>query len=214
MQTGLHHKIFATNIFVFDDFLDEELANHIKRYIEGPFKKLGKTKSFNRHTRSYNDNWQTEPNLHTHNLFKPFVDKIIETNEEILKILDYSIEDIKISDMWANILRPGESHSVHTHSNNFLGGVYYLQSDEVANIMFNDPRPASDVILPRIKKIGKDNSSVVGYVSTQNRAIIFPAWLQHWVPVNKSTNNRISIAWNIQLKGQVGEHHEFQSAEF
>ena len=126
----------------------------------------------------------------------------------------FSIEDIKISDMWATILRPGESHSIHTHSNNLLSGVYYLQSDESANIMFNDPRPASDVILPRIKKTGKDNSNLLGYISTQNRAIIFPSWLQHWVPVNKSINNRISISWNIQLKGQVGEHHEFQSAEF
>jgi len=34
----------------------------------------------------------------------------------------------------------------------------------------------------------------------------------HWVPVNKSTKNRISISWNIQIKGQIGEHHEFQSA--
>ena len=214
MQTGLHHKIFATNIFVFDDFLDEELANHIKRYIESPFKKLDKTKSFNRHKRSYNDNWQTEPDLHIHTLFKPFVDKIIETNKELIKILNYTVEDIKISDMWANILRPGESHPVHSHANNFLSGVYYLQSDESASIMFNDPRPASAVILPRIKETSKENTNLLGYVSTQNRVIIFPSWLQHWVPVNKSTNNRISISWNIQVKGRVGEHHEFQSAEF
>ena len=33
-----------------------------------------------------------------------------------------------------------------------------------------------------------------------------------WVQQNKSNNKRISIAWNMQVKGQVGEHHEFQSA--
>jgi len=36
----------------------------------------------------------------------------------------------------------------------------------------------------------------------------------HYVPINKSKNNRISISWNIQLKGQLGEHHEFQSANY
>ena len=56
------------------------------------------------------------------------------------------------------------------------------------------------------------NSSILGYDSTSNRAIIFPSWLPHWVEQNKSKNKRISIAWNMQVKCQVGEHHEFQSA--
>jgi hypothetical protein len=52
------------------------------------------------------------------------------------------------------------------------------------------------------------------YASKQNRAIFFPSWLPHWVEQNKSKNNRISISWNIQVKGQVGEHYDFQSADF
>ena len=59
-----------------------------------------------------------------------------------------------------------------------------------------------------------DNSNLLSYKSQANRAIIFPSWLQHWVPVNKSTRKRTSISWNIQLKGQVGEHNEYQSANF
>jgi hypothetical protein len=34
------------------------------------------------------------------------------------------------------------------------------------------------------------------------------------VPQNISEKNRISIAWNVQLKGEVGEHNEYQSATF
>jgi len=34
----------------------------------------------------------------------------------------------------------------------------------------------------------------------------------HWVDPNLSNNNRISISWNIQIKGQMGEHHDLQSA--
>jgi hypothetical protein len=80
--------------------------------------------------------------------------------------------------------------------------------------VFHDPRPAADVIVPRKKETTMDNSSLLSYASKTNRAIFFPSWLPHWVQQNKSSNKRISIAWNIQVKGQLGEHHEFQSADF
>ena len=116
--------------------------------------------------------------------------------------------------MWATVLKSGENHPAHTHSNNFLSGVWYLHSAQGASIVFRDPRPAADVIMPRIKEQTITNASLLSYTSKQNRAIFFPSWLPHFVKPNKSTANRISIAWNIQLKGQVGEHHEFQSADF
>ena len=78
--------------------------------------------------------------------------------------------------------------------------------------MFQDPRPAAHVILPRMTEQTISNASLLSYASKQNRAMFFPSWLPHYVKPNKSKSKRISIAWNIQLKGQVGEHHEFQSA--
>ena len=35
--------------------------------------------------------------------------------------------------MWSNVLKPIETHPPHTHSNNFISGVYYVQAD-------NDPK--------------------------------------------------------------------------
>ena len=28
--------------------------------------------------------------------------------------------------MWSNVLKPGETHRPHTHSNNILSGVFYV----------------------------------------------------------------------------------------
>ena len=166
-------------------------------------------------SRDYDNRWQTKSaNLHKQKEFKEFTELVISTSKEILDKLKYDVEDIVITDMWANVLKSGENHPAHTHSNNFLSGVYYLHSSQGASIMFRDPRPAADVITPRKKETNVTNASLLRYASKQNRAIFFPSWLQHWVEPNKSTNNRISIAWNIQVKGQVGEHHEFQSANF
>ena len=58
------------------------------------------------------------------------------------------------------------------------------------------------------------NSAALMFHSIPNTAYIFPSWLRHYVPPNVSERNRISISWNIQLKGQVGEHHDFKSAEY
>ena len=205
-----HHKIFYTNLFVIDDFIpqvttiEKEIIDGMKKYISDLWVE-----------RDYDKNWQTKSaNLHKQKEFKYFTKLVIATSHSILKQLDYEVEEIVISDMWANVLKDTEHHPMHTHSNNFLSGTYYLHSDQGASIVFHDPRPAADVIVPRKKNTTLNNSSLLSYASKQNRAVIFPSWLPHWVQQNKSKNKRISIAWNIQIKGQLGEHHEFQSATF
>ena len=205
-----HQKIFYTNLFVIDDFIPTA-TNAEKERIEGMKKYISDLWS----KRDYDDNWQTKSaNLHKQKEFKFFADLIILTSKRIIEQLDYKVEDIIITDMWANVLKDTEHHPMHTHSNNFLSGTYYLQSDQKASIVFHDPRPAADVIVPRKKETTLNNSSLLSYASKQNRAVIFPSWLPHWVQQNKSNHKRISIAWNIQIKGQVGEHHEFQSATY
>jgi uncharacterized protein (TIGR02466 family) len=196
-----HQIIFPTNLFLIEDFYNSD-TTAMKKYISDLWV-----------NRDYDDRWQTKSaDLHNQKEFKEFAELVISTSKDILNELKYDVEDVVITDMWATVLKSGENHPAHTHSNNFLSGVYYLHSDQGASIMFRDPRPAADVILPRIKETIIANASLLSYTSKQNRAIIFPSWLPHYVKPNKSKNKRISIAWNIQLKGQVGEHHEFQSA--
>ena len=65
--------------------------------------------------------------------------------------------------MWANVLKPGEMHSPHTHSNNFLSGVWYLESDGHAGIFFKDPRSEADIIVPRKSVANTDNSNIISF---------------------------------------------------
>lgn len=198
-----HQQIFPTSIFIFDDFFKDN-TDPMKKYISDLWSE-----------RNYDENWQTKSaDLHTKKEFQVFAHHVEQASLKIINELKYEVEDIRITDMWANVLKTTEQHPVHTHSNNFLSGTYYLQSDQNASIVFHDPRPAADVIVPRKKEKTTLNSSLLSYASKQNRAIMFPSWLPHWVQQNKSNAKRISIAWNIQIKGQLGEHHEFQSATY
>jgi len=68
--------------------------------------------------------------------FKPLVDGVIESTTQILKKLKYEYDKIEITNMWANKMQNGDVHPPHTHSNNFLSGVYYLKSNNTAPIQF------------------------------------------------------------------------------
>jgi uncharacterized protein (TIGR02466 family) len=75
-------------------------------------------------------NWQSKPNLHQQSDFTNFHKMIFQKSKEVLDELQYGYEDFQITDMWANVLKPGEEHRPHTHSNNLLSGVYYVSTEK------------------------------------------------------------------------------------
>ena len=198
-----HQKVFSTNIFIKNEFIAPQRLTAMQEEIEKLYKE-----------RKYDDNWQTGPGLEKIDPFTWFATDIGKAAFDVFDKLNYDIKDIEITDMWGNILKPGETHPPHTHSNNFLSGVFYLNSDAKTGIIFQDPRPAADVLVPRKKTKTNENSNLLSYTSNTNRLILFPSWLLHWVPTNKSNRDRISISFNVQIKGQVGEHQEYQSGQF
>ncbi len=154
---------------------------------------------------------QTEDDIDKISYFKYFKNNIIEVSKIILEEFKYEYEDIIITNMWGNLLSPGQNHSPHTHSNNFLSGVFYLQSDEISSpIQFFDPRPQTSILVPRRKENIKQNSDMLAFLPRENMGLIFPSWLQHWVQPTGS--ERISISWNILIKGHYGEPNELQNA--
>ena len=196
-----HQELFPTHLFIKDNYTTPDRINTMRREVMNLYKEK--------------PNWQSSPNLDKNEVFKDFNKDISRSSFEILDKLGYEADQIEITDMWANVLKQHETHQPHTHSNNFLSGVFYLDADDtMPGITFQDPRPGANVILPRKKLDHMNNANLLNYKAKTNRIIIFPSWLVHWVPTNLSTSNRISISWNIQIRGQLGEHHEFQSGQF
>jgi uncharacterized protein (TIGR02466 family) len=91
-----------------------------------------------------------------------------------------------------------------------MSGVYYLKaSKDTAPIQFFDPRAQAHILSPR-KKYNWDNSNMIQFNSVKGVGLLFPSWLQHWVPNNK--DDRISISWNIIARGDYGEPKSLQNA--
>ena len=147
----------------------------------------------------------------TDNLFidiPKFANSIGIITEKICEDLNYKYESIEMTGMWANKLIKGEVHPPHTHSNNIFSGVYYLEGG--SQIQFFDPRPQASVLHPNLKYTNFDNSGMIGFNAEKGYGLIFPSWLTHWVPVTDKT--RISISWNILLRGDYGQPGTLQNS--
>ena len=149
----------------------------------------------------------------TDNLFidiPKFANSIGIITEKICEDLNYKYESIEMTGMWANKLNAGDSHAPHTHSNNFLSGVYYLHTNENSSpIQFFDPRVQAHVLRPR-NTPNLLNASMMQYNAIEGRGYIFPSWLSHWVPTTE--DKRISVSWNIIVRGEYGEPNTLQNA--
>lgn len=146
------------------------------------------------------DNWQTDQKLHHLAEFQDLVDCIDTAVTGVFEFLQIDHRDYEITGCWANINPVGSPHAPHTHPNNYLSGVYYLKTSEGADsISFYDPRAVTNIIAPRIKQANGHNLRKLEMRVPVGRLVLFPAWFQHGVETNHSTDERISIAFNVML---------------
>jgi uncharacterized protein (TIGR02466 family) len=143
---------------------------------------------------------QTDQTLHRLPEFQELAQIIHGAATGVLDFLKIVYESIELTGCWANISPPGDGHRPHTHPNNYLSGVYYIQTQEGANtISFDDPRPQTNIIAPVTSEITDENAGQIHITTRDGLLILFPAWLQHQVPQNKSQRARISVAFNIMF---------------
>ena len=85
-----HQKIFATNLFLLDEFVpqstssEKEVVNTMKKYISDLWTK-----------RDYDKNWQTKSaDLHTKKEFQHFSTLVLKTAHDICNTLGYDVKDL------------------------------------------------------------------------------------------------------------------------
>ena len=149
---------------------------------------------------------QTTDDLSRH--IPKFTKSIYKITEKICEKYEYLYDRLEFTGMWANKLKAGDIHPPHTHSNNIFSGVYYLEGG--SQIQFFDPRPQANVLHPNLKYTNFDNSGMIGFNAEKGTGLIFPSWLQHWVV--KTNKTRISISWNILLRGDYGQPGTLQNS--
>ena len=147
--------------------------------------------------------------LHKLKLFENLNKNIIKLSKQFMDDLNWEYEKLEITGMWSNKMTNKEFHRPHTHPNNLLSGVFYPENND-SKIIFLDPRNQSSIFLPYINKYTYLNSSIWSFPAVKNTLILFPSWLMHYVEMVQGTDfDRISISFNVMLKGNFGKAEDF-----
>jgi len=135
-----------------------------------------------------------------------------ELNEIVLDYVDkifcpkYKVEPY-ITQSWLNYTKTNEYHHQHTHTNSFISGVlYFLADPNLDNITFCNEKYQAISIKP--KSYNLFNSTTWNFPVEKNQVILFPSDLIHKVSTKKGNNLRLSLSFNVFLKGRLGDSSE------
>ena len=145
-------------------------------------------------------NWQSDHGLHDDRRLAGLIEVVGAAAQNLLAYLKIDAP-LSVTSCWANVNAPGTGHRLHSHRNNFLSGVYYVQvQDQADTINFFDPRPQAGVIRPQTSHSTAENTEVVSLRVTNGTLLLFPAWLPHAVDINRSQRPRISLSFNLMFR--------------
>ena len=109
-----------------------------------------------------------------------------------------------ITQSWLNYTEINEHHHPHHHPNSYLSGILYIAADkDHDNITFGHNKYNQINISPTQKN--PFNSMVLSFPVETGEIIIFPSSLMHSVSVKKGKNRRISLSFNVFVKGNLGQ---------
>ena len=159
---------------------------------------------------------QTYPDLHLKKEMQPLCDNIFKAVECILNDVLFiaSGYQVDITAMWANKQKPNQQFHQHRHHNNILSGVFYAnEGDSFPPITFYNPVD-SQLCPTHTGKYNQFNSTTHSQRAVKDTLLIFPAYLDHSVSINESDKERISVSFNVILRGQYGNPKTLQSVQF
>lgn len=111
---------------------------------------------------------------------------------------DLGGKDLKLDDIWINVLPEGGIHTAHIHPHSVISGTTYVAMPEGAPaIRFEDPRLAMMMAAPQRKADAREEMRQFVYVAPKvGDVLLWESWLRHEVPMNMTENDRISVSFN------------------
>jgi len=131
------------------------------------------------------------------------------------KVLAYKDVTCELQQSWINVTPPGTEHTLHWHTNAFISGTYYPFGVDQSPIIFHNPNRFQFV--PNTDGSVQDPLSMISrnclYVTPSvGELMLWLSPLPHHVRTNQGESDRISISFNIMLRGYVGHEKSLSGA--
>ena len=186
--------IFPTPIYF--SKLDRELTNKelsfVDKYKLDFYKNDGNITSTNNYILNEKPfaNIKDELDLRVQDYF----DKVISSSNNITPYITQS---------WLNYTETNQYHHKHAHPNSLVSGVFYINCHEEHDKIkfYND---TYRTIKLEIKDWNMWNSESWWFSVKTGDIILFPSSLTHMVETKQGDNTRISLAFNVFIKGKIG----------
>ena len=112
---------------------------------------------------------------------------------------------LRLTQSWFNYTDKGQFHHKHSHSNSFISGVLYIQSeDDLDKIYFYNDRLENQQLQIPVDVYNLYNSESWWMPSNTKTLYLFPSWLKHSVETVQANKTRISLAFNTFPVGSLG----------
>ena len=110
-----------------------------------------------------------------------------------------------ITQSWINYTEEDQFHHRHDHPQSLVSGVLYINANkDFDKIKFF--KTNYEFFRPEIKEFNLFNSSSWWFAVKTGDIILFPSSLTHMVETKQGTNTRTSLAFNVFVKGTIGEN--------
>ena len=133
-------------------------------------------------------------------IFKSIVDALDKHVAAFAEDLEFDLDgrELKLEDIWINILPEGGMHSSHIHPHSVISGTTYVSMPDGASALkLEDPRSARMMAAPPRKKGAREELKTFVYAKPKvGDVLLWESWLRHEVPMNMAEDERISVSFN------------------
>jgi len=148
--------------------------------------------------------WQSDDDLYKYEEFGWLLENIIELGNQLAPEFGTS-KTFNDGHLWANINSKNDFNIVHTHPDAILSGAVYLKisQEDQGLIEFFDAREGSPTAhwqcYTQFEEKTDLTTSVHSVAPQEGDILFFPGWLRHWVSPNLTSEDRISISFNMSM---------------
>ena len=119
--------------------------------------------------------------------------------------------EVYLTQSFVNLIGDGQGHHSHTHPNSYLSGVLYIQAnqDNDSITFLGEPSACSKFFSLPAEDFNVFNSHRWSMPVWTGRLLIFPSHVPHEVNTVNNSYERISLAFNTFIRGEIGMREEY-----
>lgn len=169
------------------------------------------SKEYNKKSTTFDNPWDSDvfttfnsvvPEIHWDEILSEYIDVIKEMQHEL-----GAAGTVHINNAWFNAYKTNQSHELHDHLPGQFSAIHYIAYDASKHLPTVFVNPVRQLALSNSPNFNtNDPDSVpptwVGQTSLlveEGDLVIFPSFLEHKVPKQKSDDIRIVLAFNFNI---------------